>query len=66
MKRVDPNDLVGAREIADRLGVSKNSVVYDWVRRHGDFPRPIVTLSAGNIWLWTEVEAWAKRTGRLR
>lgn len=65
-KLVDPRDLVGAREIADRLGVSSNSIVYDWMRRYDDFPRPLVRLSAGNIWLWSEVAAWAKRTGRMR
>lgn len=65
-KPVDPKHLVGAKEIAERLGVSKNSVVYDWLRRHRDFPRPIARLSAGNIWAWPDVEAWARRTGRLR
>lgn len=65
-KHVDPGDLVGAREIADRLGIAGNSVVYDWMRRYDDFPRPVARLSAGNIWLWSEVAAWARRTGRPR
>lgn len=58
--------LVSAREIADRLGVKRTQVVYEWRRRHPDFPRPLVTLSVGSIWSWPEVERWAKRTGRLR
>lgn len=63
---MDPKDLVGAREIADRLGIRSASVVHDWRRRHPEFPAPVARLGAGNIWLWSEVAAWARRTGRLR
>jgi hypothetical protein len=35
------------------------------VRTHEDFPRPVAELSAGRIWCRKEVEAWARRTGRL-
>lgn len=61
----DAYDLVGASEIADRLGKG-SSVVHDWARRHPDFPRPIVKLSMGNIWWWPSVEDWARATGRTR
>ena len=64
-RRVDVDDLVGAQEIADRLGVSRPQVVHEWRRRHADFPEPVVTLTMGLLWAWPDVEAWARATGRL-
>ena len=64
-RRVDVDDLVGAQEIADRLGVSRPQTVHVWRGRHADFPDPVVTLTMGLLWSWPDVEAWAKSTGRL-
>jgi len=64
-RRVNVEDLVGAHEIAARLGVSRPQVVHDWRRRHPDFPAPIAQLKTALIWDWRDVEAWAVRTGRL-
>ncbi len=61
---LDVDDLVGAAEIADRLGVS-SSIVHDWGRRHKDFPPPLKRLRMGLLWHWPQVEAWARATGRL-
>ncbi len=58
-------DLVGAMEIARRLGASRPQTVYAWRRRHPDFPRPVAELSIGLVWAWTDVEEWARQTGRL-
>lgn len=63
---VDPADLVGAHEIAERLDVSRSQVVHVWRKRHDDFPEPIATLRSALIWDWSEVEAWARSSGRLR
>ncbi len=60
---IDPDDIVGASEIADRLGVS-SSVVHDWQRRYDDFPGPLRRLRMGLLWSWPEVLAWARSTGR--
>lgn len=62
-RRVDPKDIVGASEIADRLGVS-SSVVHDWQRRYDEFPEPLLRLRMGLLWHWPDVEAWAQATGR--
>jgi transposase-like protein len=62
--KVDPADLVGVAEIADRLGVG-TSVVHDWRRRHSDFPKPLVRLRMGLVWAWPQVDRWARSTGRL-
>ena len=51
-KKVDPEDLVGAHEIAQRLGVARPQVVHEWRRRHADFPQPIATLKTALIWDW--------------
>jgi predicted DNA-binding transcriptional regulator AlpA len=59
VRRVPVSDLVGAAEIAERLGVGKSTVVHDWRRRYEDFPQPVAELSAGMVWAWTDVEKWA-------
>lgn len=63
---VDPSDLVGAAEIAERLGLSHVQSVHAWRRRYGDFPAPVAELSMGLVWTWSEVREWAVRSGRLR
>jgi predicted DNA-binding transcriptional regulator AlpA len=63
-KKVDVDDLVGAHEIAQRLGVARPQVVHEWRRRHADFPEPIANLKTALIWDWREIEVWAVRTGR--
>jgi hypothetical protein len=64
-KPVDPDDLVGAAEIAERLGILRQSV--HQLRRRGtdDFPPPVAELKQGHLWSWAAVETWARSTGRL-
>ena len=64
-RKVDSVDLVGAHEIAQRLGVKRPQVVHEWRRRHADFPEPVATLKTALIWNWRDVERWANATGRL-
>ena len=61
---IEPSDLVGSAEIAERLGVVRETVLL-WRRRHPDFPEPVVTLQQAHVWNWPDVESWAKATGRL-
>ena len=61
---VDPADLVGSKEIADRLGLSHTESVHTWRRRYPDFPQPVAELQVGLIWHWPDVARWAKATGR--
>lgn len=61
---INPGDLVGAAEIAQRLSIGR-SVVGSWRRRYPDFPAPVAELMMGNVWAWPDVEAWARATGRL-
>lgn len=64
-RRVNTEELVGVAEIADRLGVARRQVVHVWRARHADFPLPAARLSMGDLWVWGDVEEWARRTGRL-
>lgn len=57
-------DLVGTAEIAERLGMKRPQVVHDWRRRHADFPAPVTMISGVHVWLWPDVERWARDTGR--
>jgi predicted DNA-binding transcriptional regulator AlpA len=56
--------LVGVAEIAEMLGVTRQRV-NAIVKTHDDFPQPQAELTAGRIWLRSEVETWARRNGRL-
>ena len=51
-EKINPTDLVGAHEIAERLDVAFPNIVHSWKRRLKDFPKPIAILSMGNIWNW--------------
>jgi hypothetical protein len=64
-RKVDVAELVGALEIAQRMGSKRRQLVTDWRRRHHDFPEPIARLSAGDVWAWSDIEKWAKRSGRI-
>jgi len=66
----DSDELVGAAEIADRLGVARG-VVGDWRRRYDagsptPFPDPVAALTMGNVWYWPHVRDWALATNRIR
>ena len=64
--KVNMNDLVSASEIAARLGSGRTSYVHTLRRRHPDFPKPQGKMGNSLVWLWPEVEAWARATGRLK
>jgi predicted DNA-binding transcriptional regulator AlpA len=55
--------LVGAKEVARLLGVSRQRV-HMIVRTHLDFPRPVGQLAAGRIWRRREIAEWARSAGR--
>jgi hypothetical protein len=65
-REIDPGLLVGAPEIAERLGLARPQVVHNWRYRHVDFPVPLAELMQGNVWYWPDVEEWLRRTDRLQ
>jgi predicted DNA-binding transcriptional regulator AlpA len=64
-RKLDADQLVGAAEIAQRLGLTRPQVVHNWRRRYTDFPEPAVTLQQGLVWSWPDIERWARSSGRL-
>lgn len=54
---------VGTLDIADRLGVKKETVAM-W-RYRGLMPEPQWSVSKQPAWNWPDIEQWAKETGRL-
>lgn len=65
--RVNTKDLIDARGVAEILGLSQPNSVSTYQRRYKDMPRPVVNLGRGRalLWLRPDIEAWARRTGRL-
>jgi ParB/RepB/Spo0J family partition protein len=63
-------ELVGPGEIAERLGVKRNTIA-QWRRRHRSFPVPLAFLADGRtagprgegqglpVWAWADIRAWA-------
>lgn len=68
-RRVDVDSLVGAREIAERLGLKHPQHVHYWLRHDDDFPKPVTAIGGPTlktlVWVWPDVERWARRRGRL-
>lgn len=54
---------MGLVEIADRLGVRRNTV--DAWRLRGVMPKPKWTVGGRPAWDWPVIERWALDTGRL-
>jgi hypothetical protein len=64
-RKVDADDLVGAAEIAARLGLSHRESVHTLRKRDASFPQPVARLRTALVWAWPDVEKWARQTGRL-
>jgi prophage regulatory protein len=50
--------LMGAKEIEDRLGVSRQRVYQLTARK--DFPAPYDVIAMGKVWRIEDVEAWIR------
>jgi predicted DNA-binding transcriptional regulator AlpA len=61
-RRVDLDDLVDARGVAEILGFSHPNTVSSYQHRYGDMPRPALDLGERRVKLWLrpEIEAWAR------
>ena len=52
----EPLRLIGAHEIRDLLGVSRQRVYQ--LATQSDFPKPVATLAQGKIWMVDDIAAW--------
>ncbi len=60
---VPPKHLVGAYEVAERLGLSHAQSVHTIRKRYSDFPAPVATLKTAMIWDWRDIENWVRAAG---
>lgn len=58
-----PPDLMGLTEIAELFDVSRQRA--GQLAEQEGFPEPVAVIAAGRIWKRADVEAWARRAGRL-
>lgn len=58
----DVHHMVGAREIEELLGVSRQRV--QQLINRPDFPQPVMVFAMGKAWHTEDVIAWAKARGR--
>jgi predicted DNA-binding transcriptional regulator AlpA len=67
-RRVNVDDLLDARGVADLLGLSHPNTVSVYQRRYDDMPKPAVDLGKGRVKLWLkpELETWARERPRDR
>lgn len=56
-------DLVGSRDIATLLGVSRQRVD-QFSRDDGRFPKPVALIGRRRVWQRDDIETWAAATGR--
>lgn len=61
--RVEPDELVWAAEIAQRVGRTRQSVrlLIDGKRGPGGFPKPAAAATRNPLWRWSEVAEWFER-----
>lgn len=52
-------DLLGAWELAELLGVSRQRAYV--ISRHRDFPAPVARLRMGDVWDRADVEEWIRQ-----
>ncbi len=63
--RVDVEDLIDARHVAELLRLSHGNTVSLYQRRYADMPRPVVDMGQGRckLWLRSEIVAWRETRG---
>ncbi len=57
---IEFNELLGVKEAAALLGVQRSNFVRDYADK-ADFPRPVVELATGRVWLKSQVEEYQRR-----
>ncbi len=66
-RQVSLDDLVDSTAVAELLGLGNRRAVSVYQTRYPDMPRPVIVSDAGRcqLWLRSEVEGWARASGRL-
>lgn len=56
-------NVIGAKQVADELGVSLSSV-YVYRHRYPDFPPPVLEHGRCYMWLRADIKQWLRGRGR--
>lgn len=56
-------DFVGTAEVAEMLGVTKQTLT-NWRTRNASFPTPVAELKSGPVWRRQDIADWGKSVGR--
>ena len=62
-KKTSTTGLVSVGDIGKMVGVESNTVS-KWIQRHKNFPKPVGSPTAGNLYNKADVVKWLKSTGR--
>ncbi len=67
-RTVDLDDLIDTADVAELVGLTSPTSVATYRQRYEDFPPPVWASRGGRclLWLRTDVEAWARQTGRCQ
>lgn len=63
LQGMDQNELLGITEVAEVLGIHRDTLA-EWRRRPG-FPIPDVQLGTSPGWRRSRIVAWARGNGKL-
>ena len=57
--RIDPDDLLNAKEAAELLGLSHREAIATYRRRYEDFPEPVLKKGTCVLWARQDLAQWA-------
>jgi hypothetical protein len=57
--RIDPDDLLNAKEAADLLGLAHREAIATYRRRYEDFPEPLLKKGTCVLWARQDLVRWA-------
>jgi glutathione-regulated potassium-efflux system ancillary protein KefG len=61
-RKVDVDDLIDSRAVAELLGLAQLNTVSSYQRRYMDMPRPVIDMGQGRckLWLRSEIGRWMR------
>ena len=59
--RIDPDDLLNAKEAAELLGLAHREAISTYRRRYKDFPEPVLKKGTCVLWSRQDLAAWSAR-----
>ncbi len=63
-RKVDPEHLVAADEVAIIVGLNNPNGVSVYRRRYSSFPQPVVERGRCVLWLRADIETWVRSRNR--